>query len=75
MRDLYEVQDMLDGAYALLDAISDEVNALITENERIKAKYAKRVISDGLKDLERNITQEEQMYLDYYKEYYGKEVE
>ena len=74
MSKIYEVQDMLDGAYALLDAISDEVNALINENEKLKAKYTKKCVEVGLKDLDDKVSAEEQMYLDYYKEFYGKEL-
>lgn len=67
---LYEVQDMIDGAYALLDDISEAVNELITENEALKTNLVKERVTRKLEQ----ISKEEQAYLDYFKEYYGKEL-
>lgn len=67
---LYEVQDMIDGAYALLDDISEAVNELITENEALKTNLVKERVTRKLE----KISEEEQAYLDYFKEYYGKEL-
>ena len=67
---LYEVQDMIDGAYALLDDISEAVNELITENEALKTNLVKERVTRKLE----KISQEEQAYLDYFKEFYGKEL-
>lgn len=67
---LYDIQDTIDGAYALLDDLSDQVNELITENEALKAKLTKERVSRKLD----KISEEEQAYLDYFKEYYGKEL-
>lgn len=67
---LYDIQDMIDGSYALLDDLSEAVNELITENETLKAKLTKERVSRKLD----KISQEEQAYLDYFKEYYGKEL-
>ena len=88
---LYDIQDMMDGAYsmlheikwcygidsrdmkgyyALLDDLSEAVNELITENEALKAKLTKERVSRKLD----KISEEEQAYLDYFKEFYGKEL-
>ena len=67
---LYDIQDTIEGAYALLDDLSDQVNELITENEALKAKLTKERVSRKLD----KISEEEQAYLDYFKEYYGKEL-
>lgn len=67
---LYDIQDIMDGAYALLDDLSETVNELITENEALKAKLTKERVSRKLD----KISEEEQAYLDYFKEYYGKEL-
>ena len=67
---LYDIQDTIDGAYALLDDLSEQVNELITENEALKAKLTKERVSRKLD----KISKEEQAYLDYFKEFYGKEV-
>ena len=67
---LYDIQDIMDGAYALLDDLSESVNELITENEALKAKLTKERVSRKLD----KISAEEQAYLDYFKEYYGKEL-
>lgn len=67
---LYDIQDMMDGAYTLLDDLSEAVNELITENETLKAKLTKERVSRKLD----KISEEEQAYLDYFKEYYGKEL-
>ena len=67
---LYDIQDTIDGAYALLDELSEQVNELITENESLKAKLTKERVSRKLD----KISAEEQAYLDYFKEYYGKEL-
>lgn len=67
---LYDIQDTIEGAYALLDDLSEQVNELITENEALKAKLTKERVSRKLD----KISEEEQAYLDYFKEYYGKEL-
>ena len=71
---LYDIQDMLDDAYNLLDEISEEVNNLINENEALKAKETKRRVNNALAKLSRELTLEEALYLEYYKEFYGKEL-
>lgn len=73
MKTMYEVQDMIDGAYTLLDELSAEVNKLIEENERLKAMEAKRVKRKMARAIEKVVTEEEQMYLEYLQEQYGKE--
>ena len=76
---LYEVQDLVDGAYALLDELSEAVNELLTENEKLKTtlrtKELKALADKRLKEIAKEVTEEEQFYLDYFKEYYGKELE
>lgn len=76
---LYEVQDMIDGAYALLDDLSEAVNELITENEKLKTTLRTKELKDmadkRLREIAKEVTEEEQFYLDYFKEYYGKELD
>lgn len=73
MKTMYEVQDMIDGAYTLLEELSAEVNKLIEENERLKAMESKRVKRKMARAIEKVVTEEEQMYLEYLQEQYGKE--
>lgn len=78
MKTMYEIQDMMDDLYTLVDDISEQVNELITENENLKAKLT-RVTKDNvvhkLKAVKPKKTLEEILYEEYYKEYYGKELE
>lgn len=77
MKTMYEVQDMIEGAYTLLDELSEEVNNLITENENLKSRLSK-VTKDNvvhkLKEVKPKKTMEEILYEEYYKEFYGKEL-
>lgn len=77
MKTMYEVQDMMDDLYNLVDEIGEEVNNLLTENENLKARLAK-VTKDNvvhkLKAVQPKKTVEEILYEEYYKEFYGKEL-
>lgn len=77
MKTMYEVQDMIEGAYTLLDELSEEVNNLLTENENLKSRLSK-VTKDNvvhkLKEVKPKKTMEEILYEEYYKEFYGKEL-
>ena len=77
MKTMYEVQDMIEGAYTLLDELSEEVNDLLTENENLKSRLSK-VTKDNvvrkLKEVKPKKTMEEILYEEYYKEFYGKEL-
>ena len=77
MKTMYEVQDMIEGAYTLLDELSDEVNNLLTENENLKSRLSKATkdnVVRKLKEVKPKKTMEEILYEEYYKEFYGKEL-
>lgn len=77
MKTMYEVQDMIEGAYTLLDELSEEVNNLITENENLKSRLSKATkdnVVRKLKEVKPKKTMEEILYEEYYKEFYGKEL-
>lgn len=77
MKTMYEVQDMIEGAYTLLDELSEEVNNLLTENENLKSKLSKATKDNvvcKLKEVKPKKTIEEILYEEYYKEFYGKEL-
>ena len=77
MKTMYEVQDMIEEAYTLLDDLSEEVNNLLTENENLKSRLSK-VTKDNvvhkLKEVKPKKTMEDILYEEYYKEFYGKEL-
>ena len=77
MKTMYEVQDMIEGAYTLLDELSEEVNNLITENENLKSRLSKATkdnVVRKLKEVKPKKTMEDILYEEYYKEFYGKEL-
>lgn len=77
MKTMYEIQDMMDDLYSLVDDIGEQVNELITENENLKArlnKVTKDNVVHKLKAVQPKKTVEEILYEEYYKEYYGKEL-
>ena len=77
MKTMYEVQDMIEGAYTLLDELSEEVNDLLTENENLKSRLSKATkdnVVRKLKEVKPKKTMEEILYEEYYKEFYGKEL-
>jgi len=77
MKTMYEVQDMIEGAYTLLDELSEEVNNLLTENENLKSRLSKATkdnVVRKLKEVKPKKTMEEILYEEYYKEFYGKEL-
>ena len=77
MKTMYEVQDMIEGAYTLLDELSEEVNNLLTENENLKSRLSKATkdnVVRKLKEVKTKKTMEEILYEEYYKEFYGKEL-
>lgn len=78
MKTMYEVQDMIEGAYTLLDELSEEVNNLLTENENLKSRLNKATkdnVVRKLKEVKPKKTVEEILYEEYYKEFYGKELD
>ena len=78
MKTMYEIQDMMDDLYTLVEDIGEEVNALITENENLKAKLnkvTKDKVAHKLQAVQPKKTLEEVLYAEYFKEYYGKELE
>ena len=78
MKTMYEVQDMIEGAYTLLDELSEEVNDLLTENENLKSRLSKATkdnVVRNLKEVKPKKTMEEILYEEYYKEFYGKELD
>lgn len=78
MKTIYEIQDMVDASYLLLDDLTEAINELITENENLKARIAKETkekIVKNLKDVKPKNTIEEILYAEYFKEQYGKELE
>ena len=77
MKTMYEVQDMIEEAYTLLDDFSEEVNNLLTENENLKSKLSKATkdnVVRKLKEVKPKKTMEDILYEEYYKEFYGKEL-
>ena len=77
MKTMYEVQDMIEGAYTLLDELSEEVNNLLTENENLKSRLSKATkdnVVRKLKEVKPKKTMEDILYEEYYKEFYGKEL-
>lgn len=77
MKTMYEVQDMMDDLYTLVEEITNEVNDLITENENLKArlnKVTKDKVAQKLEQQKPKKTLEEILYAEYYKEFYGKEI-
>ena len=77
MKTMYEVQDMIEEAYTLLDDLSEEVNNLITENENLKSRLSKATkdnVVRKLKEVKPKKTMEDILYEEYYKEFYGKEL-
>ena len=77
MKTMYEVQDMMDDLYNLVDEIGEEVNNLITENENLKARLAKATkdkVAQKLEQQKPKKTLEEILYAEYFKEFYGKEI-
>lgn len=74
MKQTIDIQDKIDALYALLDEVADDVNTLLNENDNLKATNTKIKKVLAFRELEHSAkTKEEQMYLDYIKEFYGKE--
>lgn len=75
MEKTFDIQDKIDALYALLDEVAEDVNDLLNENESLKATNTKVKKVLAFRELEHSVkTKEEQMYLDYIKEFYGKEI-
>lgn len=71
----YDIQDKMDALYSLLDEVQEDVNTLLTENEQLKTTNTKLKKVIAYREIEHTVkTKEEQMYLDYIKEFYGKEL-
>lgn len=71
----YDIQDKMDALYTLLDEVQEDVNKLLTENESLKTTNTKLKKVMAYREIEHSVkTKEEQMYLDYFKEFYGKEL-
>ena len=69
-----DIQDKIDALYALLDEVSEDINELLTENENLKTANTKIKKVLAYREIEHQVkTKEEQMYIDYLKEFYGKE--
>lgn len=72
----YDIQDKMDALYTLLDEVQEDVNKLLSENERLKTTTTKLKKVMAYREIEHSVkTKEEQMYLDYIKEFYGKELD
>lgn len=72
----YDIQDKMDALYTLLDEVQEDVNKLLTENESLKTTNTKLKKVMAYREIEHSVkTKEEQMYLDYFKEFYGKELD
>ena len=72
----YDIQDKMDALYTLLDEVQEDINELLNENESLKTTTTKLKKVMAYREIEHSVkTKEEQMYLDYIKEFYGKEVE
>lgn len=75
---IYDVQDMVEGLISLQDELADAVNELITENENLKERLSKQTkdkIVENLENTKPKKTVEEILYSEYFKEFYGKELE
>ena len=71
----YDIQDKMDALYTLLDEVQEDVNKLLSENESLKTTNTKLKKIMAYREIEHSVkTKEEQMYLDYFKEFYGKEL-
>lgn len=71
----YDIQDKMDALYSLLDEVQEDVNTLLTENEQLKTTNTKLAKVMAYREIEHSVkTKEEQMYLDYIKEFYGREL-
>ena len=69
----YDIQDKMDALYALLDEVQEDVNELLNENESLKTTATKLKKVMAYREIEHSVkTKEEQMYLDYIKEFYGR---
>lgn len=69
----YDIQDKMDALYALLDEVQDDINTLLSENESLKTTTTKLTKVLAYREIEHAVkTKEEQMYLDYIKEFYGR---
>lgn len=72
----YDIQDKMDALYALIDDIQNDVNDLLNKNESLQATNTKLKKVMAYREIEHSVkTKEEQMYLDYFKEFYGKELD
>ena len=75
MKTTYDIQDKMDALYTLLDEVQEDVNKLLSENESLKTTNTKLKKIMAYREIEHSVkTKEEQMYLDYFKEFYGKEL-
>ena len=71
----YDIQDKMDALYALIDEIQEDVNDLLNQNEALQTTNTKLKKVMAYREIEHSVkTKEEQMYLDYIKEFYGKEL-
>lgn len=71
----YGIQDKMDALYTLLDEVQEDINELLNENENLKTTATKLKKVMAYREIEHSVkTKEEQMYLDYFKEFYGKEL-
>ena len=72
----YDIQDKMDALYTLLDEVQEDINELLNENESLRTTTTKLKKVMAYREIEHSVkTKEEQMYLDYIKEFYGKEIE
>ena len=71
----YDIQDKMDALYALIDDIQNDVNDLLNKNESLQTTNTKLKKVIAYREIEQKVkSKEEQMYLDYIKEFYGKEL-
>ena len=69
----HDIQDKMDALYTLLEEVQEDVNELLNENESLKATTTKLQKVMAYREIEHAVkTKEEQMYLDYIKEFYGR---
>lgn len=79
MKKVYDIQDKIDALFVLADSIADDINELLNDNERLSTELNKyKLASQYRKQAEKpkkdfTLTIEEQMYLEYLHEQYGKE--
>lgn len=79
MKKVYDIQDKIDALFVLADSIADDINELLNDNERLSTELKKyKLASQYRKQAEEpkkdfTLTIEEQMYLEYLHEQYGKE--